>query len=79
MEKKGIEHPLLGREIPCRMLSWLPYFDSPNHVHLNTKLKSDQRSQVILEDSDCLAHIRSLRKVRNTTMTANAMFTLDAG
>lgn len=79
MEKKGIEPPLLGLgDLPCRSLSWLSYFDLPNHVHLGTKLKRDQRPWVILEDSDLLAHILSLRKVRNTTMTAKAMFTLDA-
>jgi len=79
MEKQSIEHPLLGlRDLPCRTLSWLLYFDSPNRVHLSTKVKRDQRPQAIPEDSDCLAHIRSLRKAGNTTMTAKAMFTLDA-
>lgn len=73
MEKNGIEHPLLDGELPCRMPCWLPHFDSFNHVHDNIKLRSDQRSQVILGNLYCLPLICSLRKVRNTGMTARAM------
>lgn len=39
--EKGIKHPLLGRDLPCRTLYWLPYFDSPNHLY--TKLKKGSK------------------------------------
>lgn len=79
VEKNGTEHPLLDGELPCGMPSWLPLFDSFNHVHDNIKLQRDQRSQVIHGDLYCLADTRSLRKVRNRAMTAKAMFPLDVG